>query len=262
MKSQRKYIAAFSLLLLAAAPASEGPEWGYHGDVGAANWGDLDPSFATWKDGTAQSPINIKTALVNEDNEAQSLEVELESGVSLKVFNNGHAVEAEVEPGGESLHIRGQTFSLLQFHFHTESEHELDGARFPMEMHLVHKSAEGTLAVVGVFIEEGDAHEELGKIFGDPNLPTEETSPELEVEEFDLKALMPGAELKAHRYDGSLTTPPCSEGVKWTVLTEPIELSSAQIGAFKAIFSGDEFPEGNRRPVQALNGRVVSTEDD
>ena len=259
MKSHRKYIAAFSLLLLAAAVASEGPEWGYHGDAGPANWGDLDPSFATCNDGTAQSPINIETGLVNEDNEAQSLEVALESGVSLRVFNNGHTVEAQVEPGAGSFDIRGQTFSLLQFHFHTESENELDGARFPMEMHLVHKAAEGTLAVVGVFIEEGGAHEELGKIFGDPNLPAEKTSPQLEVEEFDLKALMPGGELKAYRFGGSLTTPPCSEGVPWNMLTEPIQLSSAQIGAFKAIFSGDEFPEGNRRPVQPLNGRVIGS---
>lgn len=127
-----------------------------------------------------------------------------------------------------------------------------------MEMHMVHRAANGTLAVVGVLIEEGAEHEELADLFDD--LPQAEGA-RRSIEGFDLAALLPNT-LGVYQYEGSLTTPPCSEGVLWNVLVEPIELSSEQIDAFHFVFSGFEFPQGNRRPVQPLNGRVVRSECD
>jgi carbonic anhydrase len=140
----------------------------------------------------------------------------------------------------------------VQYHFHSPSEHTVKGQHHPMEMHLVHKSADNKLAVIGVFIDEGAHNAAFDPIWS--NLP-DTKGEEVHVENVmvDVNQLLP-ASMESYRYDGSLTTPPCSEGVKWIVMTTPIQMSAEQINAFRAIISG------NNRPVQPLNSRVVETD--
>ena len=135
-------------------PGEEKPEWSYHGDTGPAHWGDLDPAFSAAKDGKAQSPIDIVTADA-EQAELPKLALMYQSSVELDVLHNGHSVQANVSDGAGSLVVGGETFKLQQFHFHAPSEHLVDGKEFALELHLVHAADDGTLAVVGVFIQEG-----------------------------------------------------------------------------------------------------------
>ena len=242
-------------------PSPAKRQWSYHGDTGPDHWADLDPAFAAARDGRAQSPIDIK---VDSARAAKLPPVKLafRRPADLKVFNNGHAIQADVPEGVGSLSIGRETFGLAQFHFHMPSEHLVNGKQFAGELHMVHEAEEGTLAVVGVFIEQGAAHKELAKIWARLPKPARDghgKGRERAVAAFDLETLLPD-DLSSYRYTGSLTTPPCSEGVKWTVLAKPIEMSEAQIRAFTAMFSGKRFPDGNRRPCQPLNGRIVQTD--
>ena len=143
--------------------------------------------------------------------------------------------------------VSGRAHQLVQYHFHAPSEHTVNGLQFPMEMHLVHTNAEGQLAVIGVLIIEGPHNAAFDPIWA--NLPaTKDVEHHLEHIKVDVDALLPSAST-AYRYEGSLTMPPCSEGVKWFVMTTPIALSQVQIAAFTTLF------HGNNRPVQPLNGR-------
>jgi len=237
-----------------AAPAT--PHWGYGAEHGPAEWGALCPEFATCGSGKAQSPVDFagtKPATLSElavSYRPSALRVVHHEHVADGV-NNGHTVQVNCA-GEDTLTVGAEKFALLQYHFHAPSEHTVGGKHFPMEMHMVHKSAEGKLAVVGAFIEEGSHNAAFDPVW--QNLPAEkgvETHyAHLTVSTDDL---LP-KDRKSYRYDGSLTTPPCSEGVKWFVLATPIQLSKDQIAAFTGIISG------NNRPVQPLNGRVVATD--
>jgi carbonic anhydrase len=166
-------------------------------------------------------------------------------------INNGHTIQITYE-GADTLTIGDQSYSLMQYHFHHQSEHTVKGAHFPMEMHLVHKGASGQLAVLGVFIQQGAHNAAFDPIWN--NLPASKgVETHYGSVNVDVDKLLP-ADRASYRYDGSLTTPPCSEGVRWIVMTTPIELSAAQIEAFTAII------HDNNRPTQALNRRTVLTE--
>lgn len=179
--------------------------------------------------------------------------------ITLSVTNNGHTIQANVPDGGGTLELGGVMFNLLQFHFHTPSEHTINGEHAPIEMHLVHKTPDGAqTAVVAVFILHGRENKELQKIWED--LPTEEGE-QASVAGFHLKKILPDGPRTSYRYMGSLTTPPCSEGVFWNLLATPITMSGAQIDKFQAVFSGEEFPTGNARPIQPLLGRQVTTDN-
>ena len=163
-------------------------------------------------------------------------------------------------PEGSGIRIDGTDYQLLQFHFHAPSEHTVDGKPFDMEMHLVHESEDGNLAVVGLLIESGRHHPAFDPIWASlPSSPLETQRIENGVIDLDLLLMLSEQTTdeavktfpSTYRYNGSLTTPPCSEGVKWIVLTTPVEMSESQIAAFKAII------DGNNRPVQPLNGREL-----
>lgn len=176
--------------------------------------------------------------------------------VTLDVVNNGSpdtekTVRSSVPAGAGQLQVGGVTYTLLQFHFHTRSEHLVEGKEFPMEMHLVHQASNGAYLVVGVFIEEGALNVELNKIFA--QLP-QASGDSLTVSVFNLRKILPTVH-DSFRYTGSLTTPDFNEGVNWVVMTEPIELSPRQIREFRALF-----PDGNKREAQPLNGRTISTD--
>ncbi len=158
-----------------------------------------------------------------------------------------------------SVRVEDTTYFLRQFHWHTPSEHWKDGENFPMELHLVHQSEEGEFLVIGAFVLPGEVNDELDKFWTrlDDDLGEEEGS--AFVGSFQLKHLIPTVgDIKTLRYSGSFTTPPCTEEVNWVVMNDPIELSSEQIEAFQELFlEEEEFPAGNTRPIQPLNGLTV-----
>jgi carbonic anhydrase len=239
----------------AAAPA-EGPHWSYEGATAPATWGTLSADWSPCGDGKSQSPIDIDQTVRSDvpalgaDFKPASLKIVHHAHIADGI-NNGHTIQINY-PEGDMLTIGDEQFQLVQYHFHGPSEHTVRGQHYPMEMHLVHKSAEGKLAVVGVFIEEGAHNAAFDPIWS--NLPsTKGSENHYENVMVDVDALLPAVKT-SYRYDGSLTTPPCSEGVKWIVMTTPIQLSADQIGVFRAIVNG------NNRPTQPLNGRSVVTD--
>ena len=239
-----------------AAATQEGPHWGYEGEAGPAHWGTLNVEWSPCGTGQNQSPIDIhETAKadlpgLSTDFQPASLKIIHNEHIADGI-NNGHTIQINYT-GGDIATVGDEQFQLLQYHFHSPSEHTVNGEHYPMEMHMVHKSDAGHLAVVGVFIAEGAHNAAFDPIWS--NLPaTKGAETHLENVMVDVDQLLP-ANTTSYRYDGSLTTPPCSEGVKWIVMTTPIELSAEQIAAFRGII------HGNNRPTQPLNGRQVATD--
>jgi carbonic anhydrase len=229
----------------AAVPAKA--PWSYEGRTGPAHWGELDAGYVLAKTGRRQSPVDIVTAKIVRQ-QAAALEASY-GDTSLEVLNNGHTIEDDYHGGG-TLTIDGRVFRLAQFHFHSPSEHTLDGEHAPMEVHLVHEDAGGKLAVIGVLIREGREHPELAKLW--QHLPRSAGRTEaVEGVTVNAERLLP-ASLASYRYSGSLTTPPCTEDVSWFVLEQSIEASAEQIAAFRAVI------HGNNRPTQPLNGRTIA----
>lgn len=239
-----------------AAHAGGDPHWDYGQEHGPSAWGGLSPKFAACAEGRSQSPIDIAATTTAALPQLQSAYRPAALRIvhhehKADVVNTGHSIQVNYAEA-DSLTVGEETFPLIQYHFHSPSEHTVNGRHSPMEMHLVHKSADGKLAVVGVFIEEGTANAAFDPIWS--NLPAAKgVENHLENVKVDVNALLPPART-TYRYDGSLTTPPCSEGVKWFVMTTPIALSGEQIARFRALMSG------NNRPVQPLNDRLVSTD--
>jgi carbonic anhydrase len=234
------------------APPAEAPHWNY-GEAGPAVWATLSPSFAACAAGKSQSPIDIVPPSPSEVPAAAmsygraALRIVHHEHMADGI-NNGHTVQINYG-GADTLVVGDERFVLLQYHFHAPSEHTISGRHAPMEMHLVHKSAAGNLAVLGVLIEEGAANAAFAPVWA--NLPTAKgMETHYQDVEVDVDDLLP-ANRAAYRYSGSLTTPPCSEGVRWFVLATPIQLSAEQVAAFKAVV------QGNNRPVQPLNDRPV-----
>jgi carbonic anhydrase len=229
-----------------AGHAGAAPNWTYAGESGAEHWGDLDPGFATCATGTHQSPIDLGGAT---GAPLADLDFQWHAGTAA-VVNNGHTVQVDLTGAGD-LVLDGHPYHLAQFHVHAPSEHTVNGRSFPLEIHFVHTDDAGQLAVVGVLVESGPATAAV-----DPVLavhPTPGGDPVAVTGTFDPTALLPFAPLRiAYRYDGSLTTPPCSEGVAWSVLFGSITLSPEQLAAFTG-----QLAEPNNRPVQPLDGRSV-----
>lgn len=223
--------------------ADEQVHWAHAGKHGPAHWGEV---AATCRIGQQQSPVNIHTQKAKKGT-LPALAVHWDKATG-EVVNNGHTIQVNLTPGSY-LELDGTRYDLAQFHFHTPSEHQLNGKSGPLEIHFVHKTAEGKLAVVGVMVKTGAESAPLKPLFA--NLPaTQEVKNQLEV---DPAALLP-AKLEYFTYQGSLTTPPCSEGVRWMVLETPIAASKAQIAAFRKLF-----PQ-NARPIQPLHARTIELE--
>jgi carbonic anhydrase len=238
------------------APAADDPEWHYAGDEGPDHWAELSPRFTACRDGRRQSPIDITSParLVPPALQLQfppaSLRIAHHEHVADGI-NNGHTIQINYDDG-DTLIVGETPYELVQYHFHNPSEHTLGGQHAPMEMHMVHRSAAGGLAVVAVFIEEGRHNSAFDPVW--TNLPRAR-GVEVHYEHvmIDVDALLPPL-WTSYRYDGSLTTPPCTEGVRWIVLTMPIELDADQIRAFTVLV------HDNNRPVQPLNARAVITD--
>ncbi len=239
-----------SLILGACGPKIEAPQpvaapahWTYEGEEGPGNWGAIDPAYATCGTGKSQSPIDISAPgekdLTNISFHYQPSEV--------NILNNGHTAQVNYD-AGSYIELDGVRYDVAQFHYHAPSEHTLNGKSFAAELHIVHKSADGKLAVVGLLLNEGAENAAFAPFIN--NLPAEKADAKDAGVKINAADFLPAVQT-TFRYSGSLTTPPCSEGVSWLVMTTPVELSAAQLGALEGLF------EGNNRPVQALNDRPL-----
>jgi len=232
------------LLQLGVANAAAQPHWGYTGHGGPDSWGELSEKFHTCAAGVNQSPIDV----------SGSVEAKLPAigfayqGQPREIVNNGHTVQVNVAPGSY-ITVDGQQFELKQYHFHTPSENLIEGKQYPLEAHLVHADARGNLAVVAVMFEQGSHNAVLAQLWDE--LPRHGGEQHALAAAPDLDALLP-QDRSYYRFNGSLTTPPCSEGVRWLVLSQPLSIDSAQVDAFAAAVHGH-----NNRPVQPLHARIV-----
>jgi carbonic anhydrase len=224
-----------------------GEDWSYTGTFGPERWGEL-PGYGLCSTGQQQTPIPLWSL--------NNLPLDLIApsfhylSTPLSMSNNGYTVNFAYQPGS-TIRAQGTNFRLAQFHFHTPSEHTLDAVSYPLELHLVHVDDTGAPAlVVGIFIKRGETNRVLAAAFN--NLPQTKG---------DVSA-PPGVFINAgdllprnrtyFRYPGSLTTPPCTEGIRWYVMQTPIEMSDAQIAAFQNL----DGLNPSARPLQPLNGRV------
>ncbi|WP_030147870.1 carbonic anhydrase [Mycetocola saprophilus] len=222
--------------------------WSYSGATDPGHWGDVSATCAT---GTAQSPININTADLNRE-PAQAPEIHYQASI-FEVENNGHTIEAAPANHTDNyVVINGTQYFLQQFHLHTTSEHTIDGKHADLELHLVNKSADGAVAVLGVLFNAGEANQALAGLFDSmPKYVSADDHPEPIPGTLNPADLFPaGSEVL--EYEGSLTTPPCTEGVHWNVYQTPGAISAEQLSAFQALY-----PK-NARPVQDLDGRSVN----
>jgi len=226
----------------AAGPAHPA-HWDYQGEHGPAQWGTMKPEFAKCSSGTRQSPIDIKDGI-----RLQLDPVQFDYKPSaFRVIDNGHTVQVNVA-AGNAIEVMGRRFELVQFHFHRPSEERIDGRQFDMVAHLVHKDLDGKLAVVAVLLERGSAQPLVQAVWN--NLPLEKGEELAARTTIDLNALLP-PERGYFTYMGSLTTPPCSEGVLWMVMKQPVPISSEQISVFARLYPM------NARPVQSASGRMI-----
>lgn len=218
--------------------------WSYEGAGGPAHWGSLSASFALCKTGRFQTPVNLVPSA--KSYQLPSLEFDYRA-MPLNMVNNGHTGQMTAAPGS-TLGAGLRRYEMLQFHFHTPSEHTYNGKRYPMELHFVHKSREGALAVLGVMFVEGKENPHLAQLW--KHLPAKEGAANPAGVTINPANLLPAKKTFVHYSPGSLTTPPCSEGLEWYVLSTPVEASRKQIAGFQKIFGN------NSRPLQPIGSRV------
>ena len=236
-------IASGTTLAAEEGHAHRHAHWSYSGATDARHWSELQEDFATCKLGKEQSPIDIRDA---KKGELPAIGFAYKVGAA-EIVNNGHTIQVNPAAGG-TLTLASGEYKLVQFHFHAPSEEKIDGKAYPLGAHFVHRNDEGKLAVVGVLFKIGKENPVLAKIFA--AMPKKAESKSALPGELDPADLLP-ASRDYYAFTGSLTTPPCSEGVRWQILQTPVELSKAQLAAFRKLYPM------NARPVQPLNGRTV-----
>jgi carbonic anhydrase len=227
----------------ARTPDGHSPHWSYDGSGGPEAWARLNPEFAKCGNGQRQSPIDIRGG-IKVDLDPVQFDYK---PTAFGVVDNGHTVQVNVG-SGNTIEVQGRRYELVQFHFHRPSEERIDGRQFDMVAHLVHKDPEGRLAVVAVLLDRGSAHAVVQQVWN--NLPLEKGEQLDARAPVDLNDLLP-ADKRYYTYMGSLTTPPCSEGVLWMVMQQPVAISQAQINIFAKLYPM------NARPIQSASGRLI-----
>jgi carbonic anhydrase len=242
-----KWTFGFGVLVALSASlawAGDPPHWDYEGAEGPENWGKLAPDFALCGTGANQSPINITHAVKAEHRPIRFAY----TTTATDVVNNGHTVQTNFAPGSK-MFIDGQEFELKQVHFHAPSENQIEGHSFPMEGHLVHADKDGNLAVVAVMFEQGKKNPAIAKLFAE--MPANAGDKAAFKGTLKAEELLPKGR-DYFRFSGSLTTPPCSEGVLWLVMKQPVTAEPAQVEVFSHALH-----HTNNRPIQALHSRSV-----
>lgn len=241
-------VAAFVLTTTLFADA-HATHWGYTGHGSPENWGNLEETYAPCKLGVNQSPINISKEVLIDAVDLQPIAFNYLTGAT-EVINNGHTIQVNIKEGS-AITIDGTEFALKQFHFHTPSENQIQGKNFPLEAHFVHVSKDGQLAVVAVMFEEGAENPIIKKIWDKmPHKAEEKNSCGLSSKV--IQDILPKNK-EYYRFSGSLTTPPCSEGVRWFVMKNYSHISVAQTKEFLELFH-----HANNRPIQAIGARQVA----
>jgi carbonic anhydrase len=246
---QKRWVSVLPVAAMVLAQAQWKTPWGYAGKDGPEHWGDLDPAYAPCKNGREQSPIDIRnTKKAN----LPPLRFEYKSGPLKYLINNGKTIRVNYHDTlgrGNALIAGDQRYQLTQFHFHRPGEEYVHGKRYDMVVHLMHEAGDGKVAGVAVLLSVGSANATIQSIW--EHMPKiEGKEEEIEGVEVDPAGLLP-RDARYYRYMGSLTAPPCSEGVTWFVLKTPVDISSEQIAAFAKLYPHDV------RPVQPLNGRII-----
>lgn len=244
---QRTLLAGLLLATLGAssATAQEHPaHWGYSGEAGPEHWGELDDDFETCSAGRNQSPVDLDNLI---EAELPAIPFDYQPG-GHQVVNNGHVVQVDYSAGSR-ITVDATAFELKQFHFHAPSENTIDGKSFPLEAHFVHADAQGNLAVVALMFEQGGSNKLLEALWRQvPSAEGGETHLAVPVAAADL---LP-SDRNYYRYSGSLTTPPCTEGVRWLVLKQPAQATVGQLGKVRQVIG-----HANNRPVQPTGARPL-----
>jgi carbonic anhydrase len=219
-------------------------EWSYQGATGPSHWGEIKPEYAACKAGTEQSPVDVRKA---QTADLPTIAFDYKSA-PLRLINNGHTVQVNYA-AGSSITVGGERYELRQLHFHHPSEERINGKSYDMVVHLVHANPKGELAVVAVLLRRGATNETIARIWA--ALPTA-TAIEREISgvRIDAAALLP-PNRSYFGYRGSLTTPPCTEGVRWFILASPVQVSPEQVETFASLFGS------NARPIQKLGTRAI-----
>lgn len=222
------------------------PQWSYQGATGPTHWGDLSPEFGTCKQGKNQSPVDINRSF---DAKLPSIKFDYSMLIPENIVNNGHSIQVNVRKGG-LIKLDGKDFFLKQFHFHSPSENMIDSRTFPLESHFVHVSEDNELAVVALLYQPGPPNPALNVLL--KNMPMN-AGDSNRLGSKDIELFERNKKIKDYfRYNGSLTTPPCTEGVRWIVVKSSPTLSYPQLQQFhKALKSP------NNRPIQPRNARVI-----
>jgi len=227
-----------------AAQESHPPHWRYSGAENPNQWGKLDPAYSVCSLGRAQSPIDVRNA---KPADLPALKIDYHA-VPLNIIDNGHTIQINYAPGS-TLTVGDKTYTLKQFHFHHPGEERINGKSFPLVAHLVHADADGHLAVIAVLFHRGTANPLIDTLW--KNIPAEKEKaqdvPSVSVQAQDLFPSDHGY----FTFGGSLTTPPCSEGVTWYVMKSHTSISPEQVAAFAKIYPL------NARPIQPVNGRKI-----
>ncbi len=234
-----------TLMVMPAQEAAGGAHWGYGSKDGPAHWAELSPEYATCGHGRNQSPVNIRSEIKAD---LPPIDFHYEGKVT-DLINNGHTVQANYIPGSY-IKIDGKRYELKQFHFHSPSENHVHGKSFPMEVHFVHAAKDGSLAVIAVLMKIGRANPALERLWHFMPIHAGESSKVNE--RVKAETLLPGNR-DYYRFNGSLTTPPCTEGVLWLVMKRPVSISEKQV----AIFRRAMHDHPDNRPLQPLNARAV-----
>lgn len=247
MLSNKMKIAAAVLLsqtmLVGAASAGHSENWSYVGVNGPDKWSELDEAFEKCREGITQSPINLETKKLASNKDPIIFHYE-PYAISPKTFG----VKVSSNASNKYIEVGDKIYNLVQFHFHMPGEHSINGKTSPAELHFVHQDADGNLAVVGVMIEEGKSNPMIKYIVDSAGNQQQKYA----VESSDITNLLP-VDRSYFRYMGSLTTPPCTEGVNWHVLKTPIEASKEEIAALAKTMPSS----GTARPIQPKNNRTV-----
>ena len=222
--------------------------WGYTGHGGPEEWGDLSPENIMCKKGASQSPINIEKSVSVATKGLEKIGFNYTTATT-GVLNNGHTIQVNFE-NGSSIKLDGIEFNLKQVHFHTPSENQISSKSFPLEAHFVHASKDGALAVLALMFEDGRENLFIKKVWENMPHEADKTTP-LVLLAKDVNAFLP-KDRSYYRFNGSLTTPPCSEGVRWLVLKNYSKISKKQVEEFLHVMHHE-----NNRPIQPVNARKV-----
>lgn len=240
---KKSLILALSLFSATNIFASSASHWSYEGKTGPENWAQLTPENGACA-GKNQSPINL-TGFIESD--LKAIDFSYHAGGN-EILNNGHTIQVNYKKGS-SIKIDNIQFNLLQFHFHAPSENHIMGKSYPLEAHFVHADKNGNLAVVAVMFEEGNANKALEGAWS--QIPAHAGDKAAMKDIADASKILPASK-DYYRFNGSLTTPPCSEGVRWFVMKDAVSASKEQIHAFEKVMH-----HPNNRPIQATNARPV-----